>query len=226
MTTLFTVGQANTPHHADKTKLLKPNLRPGAFYESLDDAAAGKPIVCGVNEMWPGILNAHAGYNALMPFPNNLHPMKLGNGFVWAEDIKAKMPPGQVVQRINTGTGPRDIHLPLMRFLPPGEQRRVPVLDVHAPRMDDDPDGNHRTHQAAIAKAQRVARQSGGCIVLGDPNGPVAALYRAAGGQCQQEKSGFIAAFGNLRLRNFRAIIHGVIDIWSDHLLLVADVVG
>lgn len=219
MKTLFKVGQANTPHHADKTKLRKPHLRPGAFYDSLDDAGVQ---VCGVNEMWPGILDAREGYSALMPFPNNLRPMKLGNGFVWVEDIPVKKPPGHVAQRIDTGTGPRTIHLPLMRFGPPGQ--RVPILDVHAPRMDDDPEGNHRTHKAAIARVRAVVRQSGLCLVLGDPNGPVTALYRSAGGQCEQHKSGFIAAFGDVRLRNFEAITAGVVSVWSDHPLLVADV--
>lgn len=218
--TLFKVGQANTPHHADKTRLLKPHLRPGAFYRSLEDAGVQ---VCGVNEMWPGIISAAPnGWNALMPFPNNLRPMTLGNGLALLDDIPVKKPPGQIAQRINTGSGPRTIHLPLMRLGPTGQ--RVPVLVVHAPRMDDDPDGNHRTHKAAIAKARAVVRQSGLCVVLGDPNGPVEALYRAAGGQCEQHRSGFIAAFGELRLRNFEPITSGVVNVWSDHPLLSADV--
>lgn len=223
MKLLLTVGQANTPHHADKTKLLKPRLRPGAFYESID--AAGTQV-CGVNEMWPGILDPLEGYTAAMPFPNNRRPMLLGNGFVWVDEIPAKKPPGKVTQRIDTGTGPRDIHLPLMRFLPPGQQRRVPILNVHAPREKDDPAGNAATHRAAIAKARHVVRRSGRCIVLGDPNQKIVALYRAAGAQVYQHRTGFIAAFGDVRLRNCEAINRGVLDVWSDHPLLTAEVVG
>lgn len=227
MTTLFVVAQANTPHHADKTKLLKPNLRPGAFYESIEDARDGRPFVCGVNEMWPGILLPVDGYDAMLPFPNNVRPTALGNGFVWTEEtIAAKKPTRQVTQRINTGTGPRTIHLPLVRFRPLGQRQVVPILNVHAPRMKDDAAGNRRTHEAAIEKGQRVAKRTGRCLVLGDPNDPHAkARYEAAGYQCLQHGIGFIAAIGDVQLRNFQAISRGVLNVWSDHLLLTADVV-
>lgn len=223
MPALMTVAQANTPHHADKHALLKPSLRPGAFYESIEDAGAQ---VVAVVEMWPGILNPVDGWTAMLPFANNKRPTLLGNGFVYNEAVALKRPLRQVKIRINTGTGPRTIHLPLARFRPLGQRQTVPMLNVHAPRMALDAAGNRRTHEAAIAKGQRVAKREGRCIVLGDPNGHVQRQYQDAGYQCLQHGVGFIAAIGDVRLRNFAAVDRGVRGVWSDHFMLTADVVA
>lgn len=226
-TALLTVGQGNTPHHDDKTALLEPRLRPGAFYESIDDVAEGRPMAVAVAEMWPGILLPVDGWEADMPFPNNRRPTLLGNGFVWSENVARKRPPREIEVRINTGTGPRTIHLPLERFRPLGQRQTIPLLAVHAPRMALDAAGNLRTHRAAIAKAQRVAKRVGRCIALGDPNDPNAhRQYTEAGAQTLQHAQGFIAAFGDVKLTNFRAVSQGVIRVWSDHHLLVCDVVA
>jgi hypothetical protein len=226
MTVLLRAMQANTPHHDDKTALIKPKLRPGAFYESIDNAADGLPTAVAVAEMWPGILLPIDGWTADLPFPNNRRPTMLGNGFVWSENVARKRPSRQVEVRIDTGSGDRTIHMPLERFRPLGQRQTIPMLAVHAPRMKLDASGNHRTHLAAIAKGQRVARRAGRCIVLGDPNADVKARYQDAGYQCIQHGVGFIAAIGDVKLTNFAAIDRGVRGVWSDHLLLTADVVA
>lgn len=227
MSFLFVVGQSNTPHHDDKKKLLPPVRRPDAYFTSLTKIARGRPLVAGVNEMWPGVTRWALDdplYEAVLPFPNNYRPMLLGNGFVWNDLVNRKRAAREVYVTIDTGTGNRLIHLPQIRFRPDGTRTSVPIINVHAPRMDLDPDGNIRTHRAAIKRGNRVARLRGRCIILGDPNGPVETLYRAAGWTVFQHRSGFIAWKGDITIKNLTATTAGVVDVWSDHPLLSGDV--
>lgn len=229
MTFLFVAIQTNTPHHADKTKLLPPDQRPEAYLTSLTKIARGRPMVAGANEMWPGIIRFATTdplYEAFMPFPNNYNPMLLGNGFVWNDLMNRKRPVREVAVKINTGTGDRIIHQPQARFRPDGSRTSVPIINVHAPRMDLDPDGNHRTHAAAIKRGNRVALLWGRCIIMGDPNGPIEALYRAAGWTVFQHRSGFIACKGDITLKRETITVAGVVDVWSDHPLLSVEVWG
>lgn len=230
---LFRLAQASTPDHMDKTTgklaLELPLHRPGLFFDSMGKVAD----VCAINECNGRLMQwadeTEPDWPVAMPWPNNRgqFPMPRGNGFTWnGTRIADRWPRGKITATINTGTGDRQIYLPIVPFRALGTKVTVPIINVHAPRKDDDPDGNQRVHRRASARAARIYLWQRRCVVTGDSNN-VAALeqYRNHGFRTHHDGVGFFAWKG-VQLTNFQSIKAGVLGVWSDHPLLVADVVA